>query len=855
MNRISAALVAVAALALAGCGVEAPAEQPAAPKSEAKQSPLEGSFERAAHDYQVPVALLKSIAYVETRVRQQSEPSAMGGYGVMQLVERADWNTLQRAAELTGVDAARLKIDPDANIRGAAAVLRDLADQSFQNYADLNPTDPADFFHAISLYAGMTEAKLAQDYAEQVFVTAESGFTVETPNGIVSQQPYSTTFRRHLPQITSRQDALKEYPGAYTWAASPNYTSGHGAYTYVLIHTTQGSYAGTVSWFKNTASQVSAHYVVRSSDGQITQMVEHANTAWHAQCYNSKSIGIEHEGYVNDPATWYTDAMYGESAKLTRWIADRHGIPKDRSHIIGHYEVAPSCNTGGHTDPGSGWNWSKYMGLVVGSTPTTTTGKLTGAIYQAGDSNNRVSGAVVTVNGQSVTTGADGLYAFTLQPGTYTATVTKSGYGSNSVSRTVTAGATIWGSMEINAQTAAGTVKGKIYEYNAGNPSDTSVALSGAVVTCNGQSQTTAADGMYSFSLPPGTYTVNVSKAGYQSNSVSRQVTSGGTIWGSMGLQSTSAADTQAPQVAISFPARDSSMDIAVVTLTGTASDNAGAISEVKLSINGGTEATVAVSNGAFSQQIKLAPGANTIAVKATDAAGNVGTDTSTATFNAGISGFVFQGGDESARIPDATITLVNPADGSTAATAQSSADGSFALNVSKVGMDYKLVVRANGFLTDAETVTVPDDARLSMKFPLTPGQDPQPTDVGIEFTQPTDNSIVTSEQLTIYGNVKGVQATTVNVNGAPADLFDGGGFTATVALQMGDNEISVVARGIHDEEITGILHVKRVEPGTIPQGDGKNEAVGKTGCAAVPGDLAFALLLLAPALRRIRRK
>lgn len=37
-----------------------------------------------------------------------------------------------------------------------------------------------------------------------------------------------------------------------------------------MIHVTQGSYAGTISWFKDAAAQVSAHYVIRSSDGQIT---------------------------------------------------------------------------------------------------------------------------------------------------------------------------------------------------------------------------------------------------------------------------------------------------------------------------------------------------------------------------------------------------------------------------------------------------------------------------------------------------------------------------------------------------------------------------------------------------------
>ena len=115
---------------------------------------------------------------------------------------------------------------------------------------------------------------------------------------------------------------------------------------------------------------MSANYIVRSHDGEITQMVHDADAAWHAQCYNRRSIGIEHEGYVADPGTWYTEAMYSESAKLTRWAADRYGIAKNRTHIIGHYEVAPSCNTADHTDPGSGWNWTHYMDLVNSGVPT-----------------------------------------------------------------------------------------------------------------------------------------------------------------------------------------------------------------------------------------------------------------------------------------------------------------------------------------------------------------------------------------------------------------------------------------------------------------------------------------------------
>ena len=109
---------------------------------------------------------------------------------------------------------------------------------------------------------------------------------------------------------------------------------------------------------------VSAHYVVRSSDGQITQMVAEKDVAWHARSANSTSVGIEHEGFIDNPS-WFTDAMYRASAALTKNIADRRGIPKDRNHIKGHSEIPGND----HTDPGPNWNWTYYMQLVNGGNP------------------------------------------------------------------------------------------------------------------------------------------------------------------------------------------------------------------------------------------------------------------------------------------------------------------------------------------------------------------------------------------------------------------------------------------------------------------------------------------------------
>jgi hypothetical protein len=146
----------------------------------------------------------------------------------------------------------------------------------------------------------------------------------------------------------------------------------------------EGSYLGTISYFQDPATQASAHFCVNSGyqangrpAGEITQMVELQYWAWHVVCWNRWMIGIEHEGFVSNPA-WFTKEMYQSSAQLTSFICDKFNIPKDRNHIIGHGEwqnatwktwmaanypsIDVTCNT--HTDPGANWNWTYYMSML-----------------------------------------------------------------------------------------------------------------------------------------------------------------------------------------------------------------------------------------------------------------------------------------------------------------------------------------------------------------------------------------------------------------------------------------------------------------------------------------------------------
>jgi N-acetyl-anhydromuramyl-L-alanine amidase AmpD len=169
---------------------------------------------------------------------------------------------------------------------------------------------------------------------------------------------------------------IVDYPGAL-WHATPNQSSRKGrTISHITIHTTQGSYASSITWLANTAAQASAHYVIRSNDGQITQMVRDADKAWHARSANVYTIGIEHEGFVDNP-DWYTDALYTSSANLSIHLCENHPIDCTQGYagssnttieeldgaitVKGHQHY-PAQD---HTDPGINWDWPRYFTLIT----------------------------------------------------------------------------------------------------------------------------------------------------------------------------------------------------------------------------------------------------------------------------------------------------------------------------------------------------------------------------------------------------------------------------------------------------------------------------------------------------------
>ena len=153
------------------------------------------------------------------------------------------------------------------------------------------------------------------------------------------------------------------------WAPSPNYSSGRRGRKIIAIvnHITAGLMPGTLSWLRNPVAKASAHYVVTKT-GVVYQLVKDEDTAWHAGIINKPgwtlydgsnpnyySLGIEHEALAGESLT---EPQYQATLELHRMLVEKHKIPVDRNHIIGHYYL-DSVNR--QNDPGPGFPWNRLL--------------------------------------------------------------------------------------------------------------------------------------------------------------------------------------------------------------------------------------------------------------------------------------------------------------------------------------------------------------------------------------------------------------------------------------------------------------------------------------------------------------
>lgn len=377
----------------------------------------------------IPKGILEAVAYTNTHIRTISSdeqlscsgmPLPFGVMGVFDNGENYFQENGKTIATISGISVEAQKLSVEAQILGYASafdVLFHLPENASTNLGE-------QLHYTLLDLSEIPDSGLVNHFAREIqsyeilhflmdnemanrFGFSSHNFNLRTVFGaqnlkVLSAKTISISesgIQNEQQELyTVQQNKSTQYgPAIWNPAPSCNISSRAGTpVSAITIHTIQGTYAGAISWSQNCASSVSYHYVVRSSDGQITQMVDEADKAWHVGSENPYTIGYEHEGYITDPS-WYTQAMYEASADLSRdIILSGYGIPALRTYYglstVGTNVIGGCTKIKGHqhypnqthTDPGINWDWEKYYRLINNNPSITTLTATTGAFYDTG---------------------------------------------------------------------------------------------------------------------------------------------------------------------------------------------------------------------------------------------------------------------------------------------------------------------------------------------------------------------------------------------------------------------------------------------------------------------------------------
>lgn len=344
----------------------------------------------------VPRGLLEAVSFTNTHFRHLTDAdyheeeawSMPRAYGLMGLVKDGKGyfrENLYLVESLSGISSERILQSPAAHVLAYAKACCALAEGE----------GVGDFFEAVMQLSELPAGEKTDEFPMHSMLYSICCFlNDETQARTCGFEKYDIdlqeVFGESLALLSSegvRVASESDYPKAI-WNPAPecNYGERSDPVSGVVVHYTEGSYAGCISWFKNCDAQVSAHYVIRSFDGQVTQMVREADKAWHARTANAYTIGIEHEAY-GDVASYFTDAMYESSADLVRDICSRYDVIDGHRTFYRDTLDNGTCLSNGlhdlggvescvkirghqhypgqsHTDPGPFWDWNYYYKLI-----------------------------------------------------------------------------------------------------------------------------------------------------------------------------------------------------------------------------------------------------------------------------------------------------------------------------------------------------------------------------------------------------------------------------------------------------------------------------------------------------------
>lgn len=196
---------------------------------------------------------------------------------------------------------------------------------------------------AIISKLNLTKRELTLFIQEKVGSAPDGIYGKNTGTSVLDKLGIETT-EKISASVSSAKKGEDIYPEVYK--ATPNVSSTRIVPEGVVLHHSDGSYNGSVSWILEDKSNVSYHCII-DKDGSRTSFAEDDRRCWHAgksrfkgrSSCNGFLLGLAFSGNTNT-----RELTKDEIASAVEWLLprfDKWGWPKDLSTVTTHREISP----------------------------------------------------------------------------------------------------------------------------------------------------------------------------------------------------------------------------------------------------------------------------------------------------------------------------------------------------------------------------------------------------------------------------------------------------------------------------------------------------------------------------------